>query len=381
MAKRLLTRAKPKKEKKTRSEVYLANLKYLGDEPTFRAGQPLTMSERARAYRWYGSMSDMSDAREWLSDYLGTKGRKDDIKRLKSVPDNLFPHTCAWIARIAMKGVPVDDSTVAFFDRRLAEAFRARSTDDDKKEEKPESEKPNIQERIRDRVSDLIGDLEQVMDQHLRGEITEFDAYEFCQKAGIPAQHASKMAAYYTGHYEELELAIEGSDPQVKEGYARYSKKWLRTRLDFIEKMMADLLRYGQNAKKLRAPRKKKPMSVEKKLKNFRYQKEFQDMKLASVDPQSIVGAQELWAYNTKYKTLSVFRAIDRGGLDVKRSSIVNFDEKATATFKTGRQAEKIVQTVLSGGKVALRKLTEELKKGNLQDRINENTILLRTVK
>lgn len=381
MAKRLLTRAKPKKEKKTRSEVYLANLKYLGDEPVYKAGQELTMSERARAYRWYGSMTDISDAREWLSDYLGTKGRKDDIKRLKSVPDSLFPYTCAWIARMSMKGVPNGVATLGFFEDRLAEAFRSRSTDDDKKEEKPESEKPNIQERIRDRVSDLIGDLEQVMDQHLRGEITEFDAYEFCQKAGIPAQHTTKMAAFYAGQYEELELAIEGSDPQVKEGYARYSKKWLRARLEFIEKMMTDLLRYGQNAKKLKAPRKKKPMSVEKKLKNFKYQKEFQDMKLASVDPQSIVGAQELWAYNTKYKTLSVFRAIDRGGLDVKRSSIINFDEKTTATFKTGRQAEKIVQTVLSGGKVALRKLTDDLKKGNLQDRINENTILLRVVK
>ena len=144
---------------------------------------------------------------------------------------------------------------------------------------------------------------------------------------------------------------------------------------------MADLLRYSGNAKKLRAPRKKKPQSVEKKLKNFRYQKEFQDMKLASVPPEQIVGAQELWTYNTKYKTLTVFRAIDRGGLDIKRSSIVNFDEKTTMTRRTARSAEKIVQSVLSGGKIILKKVMDDLKETTLQDRINENTILLRIVK
>lgn len=381
MAKRPLIKIKPKKEKKTRSEVYMVNLKYLGDEPTYKPGQVLTFSEKARAYTWYGSMADLSDAKEWLADYLGTKGRKDDVKRLKSVPDNLFPHTCAWIARIAMRGAAIDEESTKFFEKRLAEAFKSRSLDDDKKEEKPTAEKPNIQERIKDKVNDLIGDFEEILDKHLLGEITEFDSYEHCQKLALPAQHASKIAAFYAEFYEELEQAIDGSDPQVKEGYSRYQKKWLKARLAFVEKLMEGLLRYGQNAKKLRAPRKKKPQSVEKKLKNFRYQKEFQELKLASVQPEQVVGAQELWTYNTKYKTLSVFRAIDRGGLDIKRSSIVNFDEKTTMTRRTGRQAEKIVQSVLSGGKVALRKLMDDLKEAGLQDRINENTILLRVVK
>lgn len=380
MAKKLIRKSVPKKQKKTRSEVYMVNLKYLGEEPVFKSGQVLSDSERARAYTWYGSMAELPDAREWLSDFLFKRGRKEDARKLKSVPDNLFPLTAAWIARMSDRGVSFSSHTYDFLDAKLAEAFRGRQVEE-KKEDKPAVEKPNIQERIKDRVNDLIGDLEQVMDQHARGEITEFDAYEFCQKAEIPAQHTTKMAAYYAGMYEELELAIEGSDPQVKEAYASYNKKWLKARLEFVEKMMADLLRYGQNAKKLRAPRKKKPQSVEKKLKNFRYQKEFQEMKLASVSPESIVGAQELWTYNTKYKTLTVFRAIDRGGLDIKRSSIINFDEKTTMTRRTARSAEKIVQSVLSGGKIILKKVMDDLKETTLQDRINENTILLRIVK
>jgi hypothetical protein len=381
MPKKLIRKAPPKKIKKTRSEVYLVNQKYLGDEPVYKPGQILSDAERIRAYTWYGSMAELSEAREWLTDFLKKDGRLEDAKRLKSVPDNLFPLTCAWIARMSSRGVQFTSHTYDFLDDKLREAFSKRSTDEDKKEEKPASEKPNIQDRIRDRVADLIGDLEEVMDKHYLGEITEFDAYEFCQKAEIPAQHTTKMAAYYAGMYEELELAVEGSDPQVNEAYSRFSKKWLRSRIAFLEKMMSDLLRYGQNAKKLRTPRKKKPQSVEKKLKNFRYKKEDQETKLASVSPEQIVGAAELWTYNVKYKTLTVFRAIDRGGLDIKRSSIVNFDEKTTMTRRTGRQGEKIVQSVLSGGKIILRKVMDDLKEATLQDRINENTILLRVVK
>ena len=380
MAKKLIRKAPAKKQKKTRSEVYIVNQKYLGDEPVYKPGQILSDSERIRAYTWYGSMAELSEAREWLGDFLKKDGRLEDAKKLKNVPDNLFPLTAAWIARMSQRGVQFSTYTYDFLDDKIAEAFSGRQIEE-KKEDKPTAEKPNIQERIKDRVNDLIGELEEVMDMHARGELSEFDAYEYCQKLNIPAQHAVKMAGFYAGQFEELEMAIEGSDPQVKEAYASYSKKWIKARLEFVEKMMTDLLRYGQNAKKLRVPRKKKPMSVEKKLKNFKYQKEFQEMKLASVSPESIVGAQELWAYNTKYKTLSVFRAIDRGGLEIKRSSIVNFDEKTTGTYRTGRQAEKIVQSVLSGGKIILRKATDGLKSATLQDRINENTILLRVIK
>jgi uncharacterized protein YehS (DUF1456 family) len=76
-----------------------------------------------------------------------------------------------------------------------------------------------------------------------------------------------------------------------------------------------------------------------------------------------------------------VFRALDRGGLQVKGTSIINYDEKISSTKGTGRQTEKIVQTILNGGKITLRKLMDELK-GNqsLQFRINENTILLKVV-
>jgi hypothetical protein len=108
-------------------------------------------------------------------------------------------------------------------------------------------------------------------------------------------------------------------------------------------------------------------------------------MKLASIPPEQIVGAQELWTYNTKYKILTLFKALDRGGLDVKGSSIIKYDETASKSKTVGRtEAAKTstIDTVLNGGKVALRNLMNTQKTDKpLAYRINENTILLRIVK
>ena len=78
---------------------------------------------------------------------------------------------------------------------------------------------------------------------------------------------------------------------------------------------------------------------------------------------------------------MTVFRAIDRGGLQVKGTSIINYDENNSVTKRTGRKPEVYVDKVLNSGKVVLRKLMDELKNdAPLAYRINENTILLKAV-
>jgi hypothetical protein len=77
---------------------------------------------------------------------------------------------------------------------------------------------------------------------------------------------------------------------------------------------------------------------------------------------------------------LTVFRAIDRGGLQVKGTSIINYDEKNSFTKRTGRKPEEYLKKVLEGGKIVLRKLMDDMKEAPLAYRINENTILLRII-
>jgi hypothetical protein len=229
---------------------------------------------------------------------------------------------------------------------------------------------------MREKQNDIIGDIEQLLDSN-----AVFSLYEWLKGRQIPAAYCPAIISHYAPVLDELLEALEGKDEQLKEAYRHYTKKQLKERIEFFNSLITDAERYGSVTKKTRAPRKPRPVSIEKKLKNLKFQKEDNSFKIASINPEKIIGCQELWTFNTKYKTLTVFRAIDRGGLQVKGTSIINYDESNSFTKRTGRKPEEYVKRVLDGGKIVLRKLMEELKSdAPLAFRINENTILMKVV-
>ena len=370
-----LIKRKPKNVRVTKSEAYLVNQKYLGDEPTFK--NSYTESEYARALTWYNIMCTTAEAREYIETYFKNTGRTSDLKKFKTVPDTWVPMTAAWIARMIGRGVKVADNSKKFMENQFRNAIDNHSSE--AKEENTEIKPTNvisIQDRIREKANDIIGSVEELIDI---GE--EFSLYDWLKANEIPATYAPRIAAYYAPVLNELIEASEWVNPQLKEGYRHFTKKELDKRILFFNNLIEDAERYADTTKKIRKPRKPRTVSNEKKLKNFKYQKEDATFKIASVNPEKVIGAQELWTFNTKYKTLTVFRALDRGGLQVKGTSIINYDENNSVTKRTGRKPEYYVDKVLNGGKVALRKLTDEMKNdAPLAYRINENTILLKVV-
>jgi hypothetical protein len=362
---------KVKKPRVTRNETYLVNLKYLGDEPVFT--KPLTDGEYGRALNWYNSMCDTNDAREYIETYLKNNNRAAESKQLKRVPDTWISTTAAWVCRMLSRGFKLPETAKIFMEQKIKESL-ARANKEEPKEDK--GQVVSIQDRIRERTQDIIGEIEEMIDS---GE--EFSLYDWMKTKEIPATYCTAIIAHYTPWLAELIEAYEGGDDQLKEAYKHLNKKQLRQRIEWFNKLIEDAERYGSVTKKTRAPRKPRPVSVEKKLKNFKFQKEDNGFKIASVNPEKIIGASELWTFNTKYKTLSVFRALDRGGLQVKGTSIVNYDEKVSFTKRTGRKPEEYVKRVLDGGKIVLRKIMDDLKNdAPLAYRINENTILLKVV-
>ena len=157
------------------------------------------------------------------------------------------------------------------------------------------------------------------------------------------------------------------------------TKVQVRDRAAFYMKLIDDCERFADVAKKQKAPRRKKAVPVEKKLKNLKFQPESKEYKLVSIKPEKIIGAGELWIFNTKYRTLTAFYAADAHGLEVKGTTIENYDADKSKTYRIGRKTEQHVATALKGAKRAVSKMLEELKTAGFQHRINENTILLRT--
>lgn len=371
----LQIKTKKKAPRVTKNAEYMANLKFYGEEPSLKGkvSDILIM----RAFTWYNYMCEPEDAREYIIEYLKANKQETLIKKFRRVPLNRIPTTYAWVYRMSMRGTQFDSSILEKAKKSIEASFSFM--EEEVKEEKKIVEKPSIQERIAEKVSEFIGEVESIIDNTPEG----WSMYKHLQTAEFPAKLTTKVLEYYKPFLEELTELLNNGESQLKEAYSHLSKPKLRERIALFQMIVDDCNRYAGNLRKQKAPRKKKAQPADKVLKFFQYQKESNEHKLQSVSPESILGAQELWVFNTKYNILSVFRAIGPAGLNVKRTAITGFDSESSVSKRIGRTTEETLKKVLSGGKIVLRRLMDEIKSDpvKISDRINNNVILVKTVR
>jgi len=107
----------------------------------------------------------------------------------------------------------------------------------------------------------------------------------------------------------------------------------------------------------------------------------FDELKLQSIPAKQIIGATQLWVYNTKYKKLGAYIAEDAGGFTVKGSCLLNYSESKSVQ-KAIRKPAEVLPEAMKAGKIVLRNLLGKLttKESLLGGRINRDTILLRVL-
>jgi len=342
----------------------------------FGENEPKLTAHLGDALNWYSSVCDDSHARNWLNDYLKEQNRLDEIKKLKLVPDDYIPRTAAWLSRLAMRGYELSDHNIQTIETKLESALCHQMVEAKTIVVK---KKPNVQEYISEKVSDLVGEIEGMIDDKVI--VPGYSFYNFLQSKEVTGLVASRIQNHFKPIAEELIEAYDTKDKDLKEGYKKYSNQEMEDMAIVYQTIVDDIDRYVGNVKKTRKTRVKKKPSMEKLLKNFPYAKTNNELQIVSVDPAKIVGSNELWTFNPKKKLLSVFRANDSDGLNIRRSLIINIDEQKSIAKTIGRKTEERIKTVLTGGKVALRQLMEDISgKGKKVNRINSDTVLLRVL-
>lgn len=133
--------------------------------------------------------------------------------------------------------------------------------------------------------------------------------------------------------------------------------------------------------KKTRKPRKRKIKTPIEQVKKLNFLKESPEFKLKSICPTKIVGAKQLWVFNTKYRYLGVYCAENDFGFTVKGSTIQNFDQEKSIEYKLRKPTEPL-KKVQEGGKVELRHVFDYIKtkERKLTGRMNQHTIILRAL-
>ena len=243
----------------------------------------------------------------------------------------------------------------------------------------------NVQEKIRDQVNEYVAELEGIIDEFvLAGYKSNFNSFKWFNKKQIKSMQAGRIADYYEEQNTELQFAANGSNDKVQvEGYGLYTAKELAKIAEFYDTLYQDCRKWQQNSKKVSGKRKKKKKSVEATFRHFNYKTQDADLKIVSVDPALIEGAQVLYIYNTKQKKLGVLNALDRGGFQIHRSAVRNIDPSQSYEKRVSRNIIEIMQTIIDGGKITSRNTIRDCKGKVIlhSGRIGSDTVLLKVIK
>ena len=169
-------------------------------------------------------------------------------------------------------------------------------------------------------------------------------------------------------------------DQQLVEGYSHLKLSTIKKLVDFYSQLQTGLLETKQSKKIVRI-RRKKPTDKNKVVRRLKYLKDFPELNLKSVDPVDIIGASEVWVYDTARKKIGVYASEYEGTLSVKGTSIDNYSE-AKSYEKTMRKPEVQVPEFMAARKNGLHKFVDAIKGKKLSSRkrLQPSMVIVRVI-
>jgi hypothetical protein len=344
---------------------------------------------------WYRLESSNKELKPKVIDWMGRIGcTKEDISAFKKTKDNRCGTTMGAIAACLIKGMPAirkdfndgKDSS-AWLRTEISRVISEGKDDKDDSEEvvavKKDVYTPSIQERVRDASMLMTEEIETAIEA-FQTDPEAFDPKAFkvlnvLKAKQAKAAHTRIIKSFYEGNLQELIEVANTKDEQLKEGYSHLTKAHLKKITAFYQEVVSACDMLGQEAKVNRKPRAKKPTDKSKIVGKLKYMKTNEPLKLVSVNPEDIIGAQELWIYNSKTRKLGRYVAEEFKELGVKGTTITGFSESKSIQ-KTIRKPEEKLKEFKAAGKVALRKFLDDINAtdARMNGRLNEETVLLK---
>ena len=335
----------------------------------------------AHAFSFYNMNNDKKDARAFMRTYLKSYDKTNfAVKQFDSVPDSSFIQTYGWLARIKSNGAILRKDHEADFSQYITKLLTTEYPKEIVKE--VDTPKPTIQDYMKEKVKEYLGELEGVLDDIIKNTDSSFNLYNDLKLKNIPKQYCEDIIAWADKKTKEYIEAYNSTDSEVKEGYSNLGKRKLSKLINLLNEFDEDISKYTEFKKANRKPRVRKAKPASQQVQKLKYLKEFPELKLTSISPTEIVGASQVWIYNTKYKKLAVYRSDSALGIQVKGTTLQNYDPELCEQ-KTVRKPELFLKQVLEASKVKLRKIMDELstKESDANGRINEECIILKVIK
>lgn len=338
------------------------------------------------------------DLKKEVVKYLKTLDAKSPwLERIKDINENRFATVGKYMYILNHGGELPDDIAAGLMpafekvvyeeeDKKAEEAkeaaYIASQSASDKETKQASKTVVTIQDRLREKAREVAGEVEGWIDDfcaNKKGTVKSVEDFVNLFKGfELKAPHARYLKSFFENRATEIALAAEGTDKSLIEGYSNFTKPELKKFSTFHSNLLKACDMLQEVAKVERAPRKPKPVSQEKVVSRLKFKKEDNSLGIVSLNPVQIIGAKEVWVYNTKTRKLGQYKAVDERGLGVKGVGLINFSTDSVE--KTLRKPADTLAEFKKASKVKLRTFMKDIATVDipLGGKLNENHIILR---
>ena len=363
-----------------------SDAKFTGDEPVWVQGNTYGQVDAMRAFNWYNYLYGADKAQEFIVYWLNSKPKRRDLaKKFKSQKKLDISSTYGWLARMITMGYPASYREMKKLVKAIREAEASIIADTEPKIKTPEQvvQKPTIQDFLREKTAETLGELEGRFDDFVADTNVKANAFALLKERNTPQAQVGKIVDFANKRIAEFTEVQNTDDKELKEAYSNFGKVKIKAVIKFFESVVADCQSYVTTKKAVKKPRKAKAKSVEKIVSKVKYMKADTALQVTSVNPAQMVGATEVWVFNTKTRKLGKYIAdATLGPIGVKGTSLTGFDE-AKSVAKTLRKPAEQLKALLTAGKIQIRKFMDGINavEVKLTGRLNEDTLIVKVVK
>lgn len=337
----------------------------------------LTKLQLISVLNWYGQNRTSKDSERYIVKYFKKLYKIDLVLELLKDQTSTFGFVC----KIIMNGGSLPPDNQKWFDDIVLSIKSKFENRKNEVKEKATVNKEILVDRTQERISEIIADLDGVFDDYVSSEFKTPPSIKAIFHDRVKASYAKQILEWSKNKRLEYNEVLTTKDKQLIEGYSCYSKTEIKKIISYFDSIVFECLALINTAPKTRKKRKLKVKTPEQLVSKLKYCLEYGELKLKSISPTSIIGATQLWVYNTKYRKLGLYVANGSEGFGVNGTTLTNFDENKSIQ-KTLRKPETVLPEILKGGKVYLRNALSNINavESNLTGRINDDTILLRVI-
>ena len=338
--------------------------------------------------RHYGYFYEKKSYVSWAQEWVNTN-RPNDIKTFKASEDWRVSATLAGLMKMQLMGAELEQSAIDFIQDNVEEILSHGRRNIELKTEEVEEDttvevkRKNPAELLKEKTNIIIGDIEGFIDHHLDGVLdAKFSLYTHLKAINAATQSARDIVTHYKEVEQELKELVEDKVDYLVEGYNHLSASEQKKLYKLISSFVSDGEKYVLSKKATRKPRAKKATPATKQVEKVIYQKESADYKITSTSPAYIVGATEVYLFNTKTRVIKYLVTNNKDGFIVKGTSIKNYDEELSFKKKL-RKPEETIDSINKVTKLRALKALKALKTAEkpTDSRINADTVILKVNK